>query len=201
MATSLPPTITDALVILTYAGVQPGVSAGQYFGYCAVLDVRYEFPDINEMKDLSVDNAASRSIIAQEITSAASEIQEMLDPYYQMPYAGSNGPILLKLRQMNAKLAVANIIEHYFQGSEPNMSPWAAARRAWVELQVTDLKNGIVRWDPPIGDATPRALLVTYDPSTAFLVGGTALTGATPDDQASTPIFTVSRNRFRQNTQ
>lgn len=199
MATTLPPTITDALVTLTYAGVQPGVSAGQYFGYCTVADVRYEFPDIAEMKDLSTDNATSRSIIAQEITASASEIQEMIDPFYQMPYAGTNGPILLKLRQMNAKLAVANLIEHYFQGSEPNMSPWAAARRAWVELQVTDLKNGVVRWDTPFGDATARALAVVYDPSTALLVGGTAVLGPQQDDQASSPIFTISRNRFRQN--
>ena len=195
MATALPPTITDALVTLTYAGVVSGVSAGQYFGYCRCADVRYEFANISEFSDLTAINTTSQSIIAQEITAAAIELQEMLDPYYVMPYTGTNGPILMKLLAMNAKLAVANLVDHYFQGGEPNVSAYAAMRRAWVELQVVDLKDGVVRWDAPFGDATARAINTVYDPSTgATILGSSPLD---PDPNNNTPIFSLGRSHWR----
>ncbi|MGZ3682201.1 MAG: hypothetical protein ACXVDI_26875, partial [Ktedonobacterales bacterium] len=118
--TALPPVIADATVTLSYAGTQAGIVAGQYYGYCTIADVRYELPNIASYPDLTATtgtppiNMNGNSLIAQEITHAALELQDTLDHFYQMPYTGTNAVILLTLREMNAKLACARIIDRYF---------------------------------------------------------------------------------------
>ena len=79
----LPPTITDATVTLTFG------ASGQYYGYCTIADVSFEFPDKALFSELS--GSTGNSVIAQEITYAAQELQEQLALVYQMPYAGTDG--------------------------------------------------------------------------------------------------------------
>jgi hypothetical protein len=180
----LPPTIADASVVLTFG------SAGQYYGYCAIADVLFEFPSKDAFR--SLDN----SVVAQEITYAANELQQLLDRTYEMPYVGTNGAILLSLRQINSWLAVANIIDRYFQGSEPDLSPAAAERRSWAELKIVDVNNGIERWGPEVGgDAVPRGMMPVYQLSRAATV--------TPDPNSldpnqANPVFSIGLSRFRR---
>ena len=204
MATGLPPTITDATVTLSFAGVQSGVVAGQYFGYCTLTDVKYEMTNIASFQGFA-DNSTppgqsinGNSLIAMEITYGALELQNLLDHYYQMPYTGTNGPILTTLREMNAKLAVARIIERHFLGGEANeLSPMALERRSWVELIVVDLMNGKIRWDPPQGDATPRGMLPVYQLSQGATIQPSPYDA---DPLNANPIFTMGAARFRGRT-
>lgn len=193
MTTALPPTITDATVTLTYAGVMPGVSAGQYFGYCTIADVRYYFPNLSSFASLAVGNSGN-SLIAQMVTEAALELQNMIDPIYQMPYSGTNGPILLTLRQLNARLATSMLIDRYFTGSEPDLSPWSKDYRSYVELLVLDLQNGKTRWDTPFGDATPRAMMPVYDLSSLATIYPNP---SVADVSSQAPIFKISRSPYR----
>ena len=199
--TALPPTISDATVTLSYAGVQSGVVVGQYFGYCSIADLKYELPNIANYGTLLAANGTApinmngNSLLAQEISYAALEVQNMLDHYYQMPYSGSNGPILTTLREMNAKLAASRVIDRYMLGAEPgSISPTAAERRSWVELIVVDLMNGKIRWDAPFGDATPRGMLSVYQLSAGATVQ------PSPYDLNplnANPVFTMGAARFR----
>src|SRR5258707_3244543 len=123
----LPPTIADGSVTLTFG------AAGQYYGYCTIADVGFEFPDKTSFTTLS------NSVIGQEIAYAAQELQEQLALKYQMPYVGADAGIQLRLRELNAKLATSNIIDRYFQADEPNLSPAAAERWSYAELVLTDI--------------------------------------------------------------
>lgn len=183
---ALPPTITDGTVTLTFG------ASGQYYGYCTLADVNFEMPQKANMTTLT------NSIIAQEITYAAQELQEQLALKYAMPYTGSDGGILLRLRELNAKLAVANITERYFQASVPNASTWSAERRAWVELMLTDILKGNIQWaGTGFGDATPMSEKPVY-PLTA---GATVLPDPNAgDDITATPLFTLARFRYKRGT-
>lgn len=178
---ALPPTLTDASVTLTFG------TAGQYYGYCTVADVKFEFPNATNF------NTLTNSIVAQEITYAAQEMQGVIDAWYQMPYTGSNGAILLQLRDMNAKLATANIIDRYFQGAEPDLSPAAAERRGWVESLLLDLKHGNIHWALPQGDAIARGMKPVYQTSQ----GAQVFPGPTASDPAAQyPFFGMTATRF-----
>lgn len=178
---ALPPTITDGNVTMTFG------TAHQYYGYCTIVDVTFEFPNAANF------NTLTPSVVAQEITYAAQELQSILDAWYQMPYTGSNGPILLQLREMNAKLATANIIDRYFQGAEPDLSPAAAERRGWVESLLLDLKNGQIHWALPQGDAVARGMKVQYQVS----AGAQIYPGPTASDPfAQQPFFSMTNTRF-----
>lgn len=182
MAAALPPIITDDTVTLTWG------AAGQYYGYCTVDDVEYEFANTEAYTTLTA------SVRGQEITNAAMEIQETLDYVYQMPYTGANEGILLTLRQMNAKLAVANIIDRYFQGSRVAVSPAAEERRGWVAGLLHGLVNGHIRWDDPFGDAVAQGQLPVYQTSS-----GANITPSPDSGKASAkPVFSMGRSRYRR---
>lgn len=181
----LPPTITDNVttpaIQLTWA---PQYT---YYGYCTVADVEYEFPD------QSLYTTLTPSVVAQEITNAGQELQNTLANLYQMPYSGSDGGILLTLRNINAKLATANLIDRYFQGSEPNLSPAAAERRSWAELILTDVINGTLQWGTPFGDAVALSEKPVYPLS----AGATVLPDPNSlDPNTANPIFSMGRTRF-----
>ncbi len=181
----LPPTITDATVILTFG------AGGVYYGYCEIVDVLFEFP--NKAAYVTLTN----SVVAQEITYAAQELQQRIDTVYVMPYLGSDAGITLTLREINAKLATANLIDRYFQGAEPDMSPAAAERRSYAELRILDIVNGIDRWGPEVGsDAQPRGMLPQYQIS----AGATILPDPNSmDPRDAKPVFSMGLSRFRQN--
>lgn len=180
----LPPTIADASVSLTWGG------AGVYYGYCTIADVGYEFPDKVNFASLT------NSIIAQEITNSAQEMQNALARMYQMPYAGTDGGILLTLRQVNAKLATANILDRFYQGSEPTDSSAAAERRSWAELILTDVLNGQIQWQTPFGDAVPLAEKPVYPSSAGATIYPDPATVGDPLE--ASPIFVMGRTRYRQ---
>lgn len=182
MAAALPPVIVDASVTLTWG------AAGQYYGYCTIADVEYEFADPDAFMTLTA------SVRGQEITNAAMEMQETLDYVYRMPYTGANTGILLTLRQMNAKLAFANIMERYFTASAPNASAAALERRMWVSGLLHSLVNGHIRWDDPFGDAVAQGQLPVYQTSS-----GASITPS-PDsgDASAKPIFSIGRSRYRR---
>lgn len=180
---ALPPTITDASVTLTWG------AAGQYYGYCTVADVAYEFPTSANLTQLT------HSTIAQEISAAGQEMQDQLNLAYVMPYTGVDAGILQTLRQINAKLATANLLDRQFQGSENALSATAAEQRAWAELILLDVLHGVIQWGPPFGDATPRAEQPLYPTS----AGATVMPD--PNDSnayTANPVFTMSRVRFRR---
>ena len=180
----LPPTITDGSVTLTFG------SSGQYYGYCTLADVNFEFPDKSSFTTLT------NSVIGQEITYAAQELQEQLTLKYAMPYTGSDGGILLRLREMNAKLCAANIIDRYFQADEPNVSPASAERRSWVELVLTDILNGNIIWT---GTGFGDAVAVAETPVYPLAVGATNLPNPlTGDENAAAPMFTLGRFSYRR---
>ena len=185
-ADASPPVITDASVTLTFG------AAGQYYGYCTIADTKFEFPAASQFSTLTNSN------VAQEITYAALEMQQMLAAFYVMPYLGSSFMVTQTLREMNAKLASARLIDRYFSGSEPNMSAAGAALRAWVELCIVDIENGKLRFEDPWGDATPRAMLPVYD----MAKGATIYPNPSiPDTTAATPIFTIARPSFKRDDQ
>lgn len=180
---ALPPTIADASVTLTWG------AAGQYYGYCTVADVKYEFPTAAGMTQLT------NSTIAQEISAAGQELQDQLNLVYSMPYTGADTGITQTLRQINAKLAVANLLDRQFQGSENALSAVAAEHRSWAELIILDLVHGVIQWGPPFGDATPRAEQPLY-PTAA---GATVMPSPSDSDPyTAAPVFTMSRARFRR---
>ena len=180
----LPPTITDPTVTLTWG------AAGQYYGYCTIADVQYEFANIEAFTTLTA------SVIAQEISNAAQEMQDLLDHVYQMPYIGTSANILLTLRDVNAKLATANLIDRYFQGSVPNNSSAAAERRSWAELILHDVLTGAIHWEDPFGDAVARGQLAVYQTST----GATITPNPSMNDLAAKPIFRIGgRDPYRRN--
>ncbi len=177
------PTITDASVALTFGG------AGVYYGYCTIADVLFEFPNSAAFTTLS------HSAVAQEITYAANEMQQRLDTVYVMPYTGTDAGILQTLREINAKLATANLIDRYFQGAEPDMSPAAVERRSYAELRILDVVNGIDRWGPEVGsDAVPRGMLPVYQMST----GATIFPDPNSlDPYQANPVFSMGLTRYR----
>ena len=178
----LPPIIPDASVTLTWG------AAGQYYGYCTLLDVEYEFANSEAFTTLTA------SVVGQEISYAAQEMQDLLDHVYEMPYAGTNDGILLTLRDVNAKLAAANIIDRYFQGSVPNSSSAAAERRSWAELILHDLLSGAIHWEYPFGDAVARGQLPVYQTSSGASVTPSPDSG----DESATPVFSMGRSRYRR---
>ena len=180
--TALAPTIVDNSVTLTWGPNH------QYYGYCTVADVSYEFPHSANYINLT------NSVIGQEITNASEQMHELLVHAYVMPYAGADGGILLTLRDINAKLAVALLIERYFQAAEPDVSPAGDLRRVAAMQRINEVLNGSIRWDLPFGDAVSNAMKPVYDVSAAATI--------TPSpnalDGSGTPIFTIStRSRFR----
>lgn len=180
---ALPPTITDATVTLTFG------AAGQYYGYCTIADVTYEFPDSADLTLLT------HSTIAQEISAAGQELQDQLNLVYVMPYTGSDTGILQTLRQINAKIATANLLDRMFRGSENALSETAAAQRSWAELIILDVLHGNIQWGTPFGDATPRAEQPLYPMS----AGATVMPDPNDSDPyTANPVFTMSRARFRR---
>lgn len=179
----LPPTLTLAGVETTFA------PANTYYGYCTVADVSYEFPNKASYSTLT------DSTIAQEITYAAQEMQVQLDYVYVMPYTGSDGGILLRLRQINAKLATANLIERYFSGGEPDLSPAGTERRSWAELNIMDVIHGVEHWDTPFGDAIARGQ------NSVYLQAAGAQITPNPnaiDPNNARPIFSIGATRYRR---
>jgi hypothetical protein len=190
---SLPPQIIDNT---NYTGVPVSggilkltwAASGIYYGYATIADVAYEFPNSDSLSLLT------SSAVAQEIAAAAQELQNHLARIYQMPYAGTDGGILHTLRQVNAKLTTANLIERFFQGSEPNLSPAGAERRAWAELILTDIANGVIQWSSPFADAVAMGEKPLYPLSS----GASILPDPnTFDPNDAVPFFTMGRNRFR----
>jgi len=178
----LAPTITDASVTLTWG------PAGQYYGYCTIADVVYEFANAQNMPKLTPD------VMGQEITYASQEMQEVLATTYEMPYAGSDPGILLTLRNINAKLAAANIADRYFQATVPNASDMATEKRNFAETLLADIQHGLVQWAPPLGDAVPMGERPAYPQS--------GLTQGSPNpgqmDRGARPIFRIGRmTRFQ----
>lgn len=178
---ALAPTITDASVTLTWG------AAGQYYGYCTLADVGYEFPNSANYITLTP------SAIGQEISNASQQMHEVLGHVYQMPYAGSDAGILFTLRDINAKLATALLIERYYTESEPNLSGTAAERRAAAMLRITDVVSGVTRWDTPFGDAVGLAQNPVYNQAT----GATITPNANALDGSGMPVFSMRRTRFR----
>ena len=185
-ADASPPVITDASVTLTFG------AAGQYYGYCTIADVKFEFPNAGSFSTLT------NSVVGQEITYAALELQKMLDHFYVMPYTGTSFNVTTTLREMNAKLATARIIKRYFSGSEPDFSPEAESMRQEVEMLVTDIENCNLRLEDPWGDATPRAMLPVYDLATGATIYPNP---SIADTSAATPIFTIARPTFKRDDQ
>lgn len=185
-ADASPPVITDASVTLTFG------AAGQYYGYATIADVKFEFPNAASFSTLT------NNVVGQEITYAALELQKMLDHFYVMPYTGTSFNVTTTLREMNAKLTASRIIDRYFSGSEPDLSPAGKAMRDWVELLMTDIENGKLRLEDPWGDATPRAMLPVYNTA----AGATIYPNPSiADTTAATPIFTIARPTFKRDDQ
>lgn len=181
--TALAPTITDASVTLSFG------AAGQYYGYCTLLDVDYEFPDKDSFTTLTNSN------IGQAITYASNELQTALERYYQMPYVGTDATILLLLRELNAKLAAANLIDRYFQGAEPDLSTAATRLRQFAELLIVDIQNGKIQWAAPFGDA----VLMAERPLYPLAAGATVLPDPNSSDPfAANPRFTMGRTKFNR---
>jgi hypothetical protein len=181
---ALPPTILDGSVTLTWG------AAGQYYGYCSVADVTYEFPQA------ATQTMLTPSTVAQEISAAGQEMQDQLNLAYVMPYVGADSGILQTLRQINAKLATANLLDRQFQGSENALSATAAEHRSWAELIIMDVLHGVIQWGAPFGDAVARAEQPLY-PSAA---GATVMPSPNDSDPyTATAVFTMSRALFRRN--
>lgn len=177
-----PPTITDASVTLTFGPTH------QYYGYATIADVTYEFANYSSYTTLT------NSVVAQEITYAANELQKQLEHFYTMPYAGSDWSILNTLRELNAKLAAARLIDRYFTASEPNLSPFGLQLRQWVDVKVLDIVNGNEHWETPFGDAVVAAMEPVYD----LAAGITVWPNPNAQDPAvACPTFRMGQNRYR----
>jgi len=182
----LPPKITDATVDLTFDFIWDGAtySSGSYFGYCSIADVQYEWASLTGFTTLT------SSVIAQEICYAAIELQERLGTAYTMPYSGSHQGILTKMREMNAKLAFARVVNRYYTGNSTsaNHSEAAAEKMEWVNHQGEGILSGHIRWDAPFGDATGTARLPVFSKAAA--------SSASPDpasgDSSANPIFSLT---------
>lgn len=183
--TALPPTITDASVTLTWG------AAGQYYGYCTRADVQFEFPDFTSYTTLTASN------VGQVISYAAQELQDQLNLKITMPYVGADASILHTLRSINAKLATAELIDRFFQGAEPNLSPAGELRRTWAESIISDVLNGVIQWTGIFGDAVARAEVPLYPLS----AGATIQPSPTdPDPATANPTFTMTRPMFSRDT-
>lgn len=195
---NLPPKIVDANVQISYAPDNV-TTTGAYWGYCTVADVKYEFPQQASMVNLTATPPAVHPI-GQEITQAAFELHKLLEHYYVMPYAGNDAGIYATLRNLNAKLAVAWLIQRLFQGSEPNLSEEATLRQAWVAGKIGDIVNGREHWEVPFGDATKQAMAPVYDLSQGATVypnpTGSPINGQF-DPNAARPIFSIGRAPYR----
>ena len=184
---AMPPTIIDGSVTLTWG------TAGQYYGYCTIADVKFEFTGSQQALYKSLTN----SVIGQEITYAAIQIQKQLEHFYVMPYTGSDLVLLATLRQMTAWLAFANIYDKFFIATAPDESPGAAHRRGWVESKILDVVQGTERWDPPFADAVANAMNPVYDHSVGAFVYPNQ---RSIDPNVSTPIFSMTGiSRYRHN--
>lgn len=180
----LPPAITDATVTLTWG------ASGRYYGYCTLADVAYEF-----VNNQAQTKALTPQSYGMEISAAAQEIQDQLILVYQMPYMGADAGIQQTLRQINAKLAAANLIDRYYGGSDTAISPSAAERRQWAELILVDIKTGVIQWGSPFGDAVPQAEAPLYPTSAA----ATIMPDPNSDDpNAAVPVFGMGRVRYRR---
>ncbi len=174
----LPPQIVDGAVTLTWG------TSGRYYGYCTIADVDFEFADSDAFTTLTA------SVVGQEITNAAVELQAMLEHVYVMPYAGTDGGILATLRDINAKLATSNLMDRYFQGSVPNESSAAAERRHFAESILVDVLDGHIHWNAPFGDAIPNAQMPVYR------VADLAQLSPTPSPDTA-PVFVMGRSSWR----
>ena len=180
----LPPLVTDASVTLSYSftwGVTT-YATGAYYGYCTIADVKFEDPNIGNRPTWT------NSVIAQEIAYAAVELDELIHYAYVMPYGGTDHRILQRLRELNAKLALANLYDRSLIGNEPDSSPVAARLRTFVHQIVADLLSGAIRWDGAFGDATPQSMVPVYDPSTVASI----TPDPSADDSSSEPIFSIT---------
>lgn len=177
----LPPAIADNSVVLTWRSPATG-----YYGYCTLADVEFEFVDIDSYTSLTA------SAVGQEITNAAVEIQELLEHLYVMPYTGTDGGILATLRDINAKLAAANLIDRYFAGSLPNDSSAGVGLRRFAEAIIVDIRTTNIRWDAQVGgDAQPQVTMPVYDKARLAQIY------PPPDSQSNTPRFLIGRSKFR----
>jgi hypothetical protein len=190
--TVLPPKITAAGVTLAFSFVWDSAtySTGAYFGYCTIADVEFEFANLGGFTTLTDTN------VATEICYAAIELQEALSMAYSMPYQGTHQGILLKLREMNAKLAYARLVNRYFTAgsSSPNHSEAAAEKAGWVNHQVEGIVGGTIRWDAPFGDATGSARLPVFNHASATSIGPDPTSG----DSSAEAIFSLTAPGTRQ---
>ena len=196
---NLPPKITDATVQISFSPDNV-TTTGAYWGYCTVADVLYEFPQKASMVNLTAAPPATHPI-GQEITLAAFELHKMIEHFYQVPYTGNDAGIYATLRELNAKLATARLIDRGFSGSEPNLSEEGALRRQWVAGKVADIVNGVEHWEAPFGDAVAQAMVPVYDLSRAATVypnPSSSPIGQQTDPDAQTPMFSMSRTPFKQ---
>lgn len=199
--TALPPTITDVTVTLREAGFIPGISAGEYFGYCNIAGVIYEITNIAELPQIypgpNTTTAVANSRIAQEVYGAAVELQVELDHFYVMPYTGTDNNILSQLYDLNAKLATARILKRLFAGAETTASAAVNVLETWVTEFYQAIAAGKIRWDQPFGDAQPRAMNPVYDLSEAITAAPSSLTPGC--GLAASPMFRISTStRFEQ---
>lgn len=189
----LAPLITDGTVTLSYSFTfgNTTYATGAYYGYCTIADTKFEDPNISQR------TTWTNSVIAQEIAYASVELDELVHYAYVMPYGGSDHRILQRLREMNAKLALANLYDRSLVSNEPDTSPVAARLRTFVHQIVADILSGAIRWDTPFGDATPQSMVPVYDPSVVTTVTPSPYAG----DSSADPIFSVTDpgTKFRRN--
>lgn len=190
--TVLPPKITDVDVAMAFSFTWDGTpyATGAYFGYCSIADVQFEFAALGGFTTLTDTN------VATEICYAAIELQEALAMAYAMPYEGTHQGILLKLREMNAKLAYARLVNRYFtaNSSSANHSEAAAEKAGWVNHQVEGIVGGTIRWDAPFGDAQGTARLPVFSHAAAASVNPDPNSG----DSSSEPLFNLTAPGTRQ---
>lgn len=185
----LPPSIADNTVSLPQlAGWPP---ANTYYGYCSIAQVKQEWPS-GFLAEMTTLDATS---IAQGITYTANEMQDALARYYTMPYVGTDNGVKLTLQQINALLAVAYLIERYFQGGESNVSAAGAERRAMAEAILLDIQSGRIMWGSPFNDAVVQSEKPIYPLS----AGATILPDPnSTDPMQANPVFTMGRTQVRR---
>lgn len=198
----LPPTVVDATVTLTYSFTDNGgttYATGAYFGYCTVADVRFESPMLDATSGYSTLQSSvaapnGNSAIAQLIAyTALNDLHHMLNPYYQMPYSGTDQGILQTLRMLNAKLAAARVFDRLLRGVEPGPDPNVAmALRAEAELIVHDIMSGAIDWSD-VTDIVVRA----RKPALHGGADATSTPATTASDGSQVPIFSMSNGGTR----
>lgn len=185
----LPPSITDATVNLPQlAGWPP---ANTYYGYCSVAQVKAEWASGVLAEMTTLDSTS----VAQGITYTANELHDALARYYAMPYVGTDNGVKLTLQQINTWLAVAYLIDRYYQGGEVNASAIGAERRAMAEALLLDIQTGRTMWGAPFNDAVAQAEKGTYPLASGVTIQPDP---TDPDPMRANPVFVMGRSLFRR---